>query len=561
LPRKIQKPPERGSAAPATASAVPFSARFQLLLDRRALLFAIVLVLIASARIVSTYAVFNHTSDEPAHIACGMEWLDKGVYRWEPDHPPLARIAAALGPFLLGIRSQGTDPASRLAMLHEGTAILYRDHHYDVTLFMARLGILPFFWVACLVVFWWGRRYFGTAVAIVALLLFTLLPTVLAHAGLATTDMAITALLGLCFLTGMLWLEEPTRKNALWFGAAAGLMMLAKFSWVGFFPATTGLALVCHLAFDRPRITELAAGIRRRLPTFALALCEICLIVWAGYRFSFGKVPFADLRLPAPEFWTGIREAVRHSAGGHAAYLFGEARLRGWWYFFEVALAVKTPIGFLILLGAGIALIVRKAGRTRAAWIVLSFSLGILIVGIISHLNIGLRHILPVYIGFAIVAAIGIVELVRMAPRQKWAAVLVAAPLLWLLWSSAASHPDYLAYFNEFAGQHPENILVDSDLDWGQDMKRLAHRLHEAGATEVSFVTTLVADLEKEHGFPPIKDVDVLRPSVGWNAVEVGLWKRDRMGLGLRHPEVTPWPDRIPPQEKVGKSIYLWYFQ
>ena len=88
----------------------------------------------------------------------------------------------------------------------------------------------------------------------------------------------------------------------------------------------------------------------------------------------------------------------------------------------------------------------------------------------------------------------------------------------------------------------------------------LSALMHEAGATEVSFVTTLVADLEKEHGFPPIKDVDVLRPSVGWNAVEVGLWKRDRMGLGLRHPEVTPWPDRIPPQERVGKSIYLWYF-
>ena len=104
---------------------------------------AVVLTLIASARIVSTYTVFNHTSDEPAHIACGMEWLDKGVYRWEPHHPPLARVATALGPYLLGIRSQGTDPASPLAMLHEGAAILYREHHYDLTLAVARLGILP----------------------------------------------------------------------------------------------------------------------------------------------------------------------------------------------------------------------------------------------------------------------------------------------------------------------------------------------------------------------------------------------------------------------------------
>ena len=94
------------------------------LLETRALLIAVTLVLIASARIIATYTVFNHTSDEPAHIACGMEWLDKGIFHWEPDHPPLARVATAIGPFLLGIRSQGTDPAREYAMLHEGTAIL-----------------------------------------------------------------------------------------------------------------------------------------------------------------------------------------------------------------------------------------------------------------------------------------------------------------------------------------------------------------------------------------------------------------------------------------------------
>src|SRR5215831_5524005 len=76
--------------------------------ERHSLRTAVVLVAVASIRIVTTYHVFNHTFDEPAHIACGMEWLDKGVYQWEPQHPPLARVAAALGPYLLGARSQGT---------------------------------------------------------------------------------------------------------------------------------------------------------------------------------------------------------------------------------------------------------------------------------------------------------------------------------------------------------------------------------------------------------------------------------------------------------------------
>ena len=76
------------------------SARLELFLERYAAALVLALVMIASARIVATYSVFNHTFDEPAHIACGMEWLDKGVYRWEPQHPPLARVAAALVPYL-----------------------------------------------------------------------------------------------------------------------------------------------------------------------------------------------------------------------------------------------------------------------------------------------------------------------------------------------------------------------------------------------------------------------------------------------------------------------------
>src|SRR5580698_5519461 len=82
--------------------------RFEAFLETRATWLAVALVVLASIRIVSTYLVFSHTFDEPAHIACGMEWLDKGVYTWEPQHPPLARVAAAIGPYLMGVRSQNT---------------------------------------------------------------------------------------------------------------------------------------------------------------------------------------------------------------------------------------------------------------------------------------------------------------------------------------------------------------------------------------------------------------------------------------------------------------------
>ena len=184
-------------------------------------------MLVASCRIVATYRVYSHTADEPAHIACGLEWLDKGVYRLEPQHPPLARVAAALGPRLLAIRSQaqgsGSDP-----MFHEGTRILYDGHHYDQTLAWARAGILPFFWLACFVVYQGGRQYFDPLVALLSLLIFSLLPPVLAHAGLATTDMALTACLGAAFVAAAVWLQVPDRTHAAWFGVALGMAILSK---------------------------------------------------------------------------------------------------------------------------------------------------------------------------------------------------------------------------------------------------------------------------------------------------------------------------------------------
>ena len=122
-------------------------------------------MLIASIRIVATYTVFSHTSDEPAHLACGMEWLDSGMYTWQTALSPLARVAVAWGR-IFRPPPQGTPQGEILQMFKEGVKILYSGRHYDRTLALARLGILPFFWVACLAVYWWGRRYFGRAVAV-----------------------------------------------------------------------------------------------------------------------------------------------------------------------------------------------------------------------------------------------------------------------------------------------------------------------------------------------------------------------------------------------------------
>jgi hypothetical protein len=167
--------------------------------------------------------------------------------------------------------------------------------------------------------------------------------------------------------------------------------------------------------------------------------------------------------------------------------------------------------------------------------------------------------------GICILAAVATVRLPKLYPG-RWPAIALAVLTLWLAGSSLLAHPDYLPYFNELAGSEPEKIVVDSDLDWGQDIKRLAVRLKEVGADSVTFYPPVLADL-RGLGFPRVLKEDPFRPSAGWNAVSMTDWKLTRMGLaGINKDgqlinqfgDRPLWPDRMPRGELVGKSILLW---
>lgn len=533
-------------------------------LERHSFFLAIALLVVGTIRIVSTYSVFSYTFDEPAHVACGMEWLDRGVYTWEPQHPPLARVAAAVGPYLMGIRSQNTPRVDIYSMWVEGLGVLFHGGN-DEPLSLARLGILPFYWIGCLAVYFWTRRYSSRATAVIALFLFSFLPPILAHAGLATTDMACTAFLAAAFFAAAVWAEEPSLRSGAIFGVAGGLAVVSKFSVLPYFAAAALLALVCYWFTERPKL-NLMRGIRGRVPSLAAAAVVAFLVVWATYRFSFGKVFFADIKLPAPEFFAGIREVLQHNAEGHPGYLLGKTTQTGFWYFYLVDLAVKTPLALLIFFFIGAAFSLRRrAGNASVnlgrAWLPLAFSAGILAVAMFSHINIGIRHVMPIYAGMCITAALGVASLIESAAPRRWAGWAALLLALWYGGSSIASHPDYLPYFNALAGSHPEKIVVDSDLDWGQDMKRLAARLHEVGANRVYFLPMNLGNLETEYGFPPVIDqIDPFNPMPGWNAVSLTVLKQRRLGLRDRYPDAAPWPDRAEGGQLIGKSTRLYYY-
>jgi hypothetical protein len=522
-----------------------WAARVRPFLETRSVTLALVLVTIATLRIVATYPVFGNTGDEPAHLACGVEYLSKHVYRYETQHPPLARAMVSLLPWIAGARPQG-----KTGFVQEGMALINYQHHPELTLNLMRIGTLPFFFLACFVVYFWTARCFGKPAAVVATALFTLLPPVLAHAGIGCTDMALAACLGAAFLSLILWAERPALHRGLLLGFTTGLACLSKFTALGFFPTGAALALVSYLTVARPGTTKLIAMARERAATFGLAILTGAFVIWAGYWFSFDKIP-------APEFFDGIRSAMDHNRLGHPAYLLGQVGSRGWWYYFAVVLAVKTPIAFLLLAILGVYCCCKRPFEVRYL-LPLALSIGVLIPAMTSHVNIGVRHILPIYIGLSIATAIAIVELAE----RKWGGAAAMLLVAWLAITGVIHHPDYLAYFNEFVGE-PDKVLVDSDYDWGQDTKRLAIRLRELGANSVSFGGIGASDdefLQIFPGLPPINKIHPLIPSEGWTAVNPTLWRATEYGLYHKHPNVKPWFEQFQPREKVG-TLLLYYIE
>jgi len=173
-----------------------------------------------------------------------------------------------------------------------------------------------------------------------------------------------------------------------------------------------------------------------------------------------------------------------------------------------------------------------------------------------------IRHALPA-IPFLILAAAYAFQWVwQMGAGQPfhWPRVAAVALLLGHGASVAAAFPHHIAYANELLDAKGKYVLLYSE-NWnlGQDMKRLAARLHEVGATEVAFDPFIRAHLERVHGFPPIQPLDPNGPQPGWNAVSLTMLKLHAMGLRREHPDIKLWPDVIPPTERVGKGVLLYF--
>jgi hypothetical protein len=257
-----------------------------------------------------------------------------------------------------------------------------------------------------------------------------------------------------------------------------------------------------------------------------------------------------DVPTPFGGLLRGFAEVLNHDAKGHTSFLLGKTIKTGAWLYFPVLLGVKTPIGFslLVLAGLGIVFFRFRDGPWQHRVTAL-FPFGILLVCMTARINIGLRHILPIYPLLALLSGYAAAELWAQR-KMRWVAVGLAG---WVVVACWMAHPDYLPYFNEIAGSHPEKIVAGSDLDWGQDLDRLSARLRELRADRVGISYSGGAKLASA-GLPPYTLLNPKEITTGYVAISLHI-----LVPGYAADGSWAWLHDRKPIERIGKSIDLYY--
>lgn len=561
------------------------------------------------------------TFDEPNHLAAGLEWWQHGTYRQWTENPPLARIAVAALPFVNGQRLPSPaswDPTftqgSRIWEV--GTDLLYEGGRLEQNLGRARLGTLPFYVLLACVVWALAGGLQSAGAALVAVGLTCTLPAVLGHAALATTDVAFAATFLLAVLGLWRWYEAPTLGRSAAFGAAAGLALLTKLTTLPFL-AAVGLGVVAarwlaslpvrpelpgSLPLAGPASTRAHTPLRAAAVLRALGVAALvaALVTWAGYGFSLGPIAelpgrvgrvhivppsaersalqriFFELPLPMPELFHGLLFLAEHSRTPPPAYLLGQVSEDGFLAFYPVALAVKTPLPLLALLLASVVFLARRQQRAEY-WLargLLLGAVGIVAVAMFGRVNLGVRHVLVVLPLAAVAIARACAAWFsdpRLA-RRRLAVVGVGALVATQAGIAIAARDTELAYVNALAARDPAAVVLDSDLDWGQDLFALRDELRARNVKRLS-IAYFGMTRACEHGLPKLRPLRPGKPTSGWIAISEQFYRhRSWFGFLMDPCDLKSWyePLAVPPEpfawlrayEPVaiaGSSIRLYY--
>jgi hypothetical protein len=338
----------------------------------------------------------------------------------------------------------------------------------------------------------WGRRLYGPRAMALAAWLFALSPNLLAHGALATMELPLLACTTALFFLFWHFLQTGSRC-AFWASAAlGGLAWSCKYTTVLIPPILALLWWVDRWRRGESGLVRLTLRVAWGMLGFLLLMFSANLVL-TGFAMlpisaHSGDHPLFDGRFgpalrrgivlaietPIPQDWAGFATQLIHQHNGGSSYLFGQRRQHGWWYYYFVALAVKVPISFWLLVGARVVLgrRIRAAGRAGMLPAIMALFLAVTALG--SSRNYGLRYLLPL-------APLAIVWVSGLAEGGRWARRIAVAGLLGQALAVASIHPSELSYFNALAGGPVggRRILSDSNLDWGQGLKALARLQRE----------------------------------------------------------------------------------
>jgi hypothetical protein len=488
------------------------------------------------------------TADENFHLVAGYSYLKWGDYRINPEHPPFAKLWAALPLLALTIDEAPLTREARDQVQVNGkygwllaNQWLFSSNDADKLFFCAKIPMVALGALLGLLVFCWARELYGLPAAFAALVIYVFDPNILAHSAIVHTDIPFT--LALFAGTYFFWrtLREITWFNWLMMAGCFALSAVTKFSFVTILPIW-GVLGVSHILSSVPVRSRIApnakiAGYWYKAGWISVIFLSVIAVayaaVWSVYGFQYDavvgqRVPLGIAAAVKPSSWLTpwIRFNSEHrlfpeawlsglvyalSTFDRTAYLLGEISGEGFWLYFPIAFAVKTPLPTQLLLLASLVLSLDKASVFTSRRFILLPILVFFSLAVYSRMNIGLRHILPIYPFLFVWLGGSVGTLWASRSAAKRCGVLMLG--LWLVWSTLKAFPDYLAFFNETVGARDRyKILVDSNLDWGQDLKGLKRWMDDHKVAKIQLAYFGTAD-------PAYYGIDAIHMPGTWSIV------------------------------------------
>ena len=563
------------------------------------------------------------TMDELSHIPAGFSYLSQKDFRINPEHPPLVKDLAALPLLRLDLNFPKDHPSWQENVNDQwwfGPEFLYRSgNDADQILFWARIPMILLLIFLGWFLFLWTKKLAGNITALLVLILFSFSPTFLAHGRLVTTDVA--AALGVVLSTyfWLKFLEKPSKKNIILAGLILGISMLFKFSLILLVPFFAIITIVkVFLKFKSQGVKKLFRGILKyAIFAVIIGMIGIIFIIWPVYQFhvldypierqtsdtesilsSFSLVPLKDLCIwmiqkpilrPLTHYLLGLLMVFQRTAGGNTTYFMGIVSNVGWWYYFPIVYFLKVPLALhilsLIALFWAVSLIKKpfwqKPWFRITEWVknhFSEFSMMVFLViywttSIAGNLNIGLRHVLPTFPFIYILVSLGIFNLlkkIKKIPLKKMANSFISVLLGFYIVSSLLAWPHYLSYFNEIAGGSEEGYkyVVDSNYDWGQDLKRLKNWVEKNNIEEiyVDYFGGGNAEyyLKEKYRSWNGNNKPQNFPKGNYLAVSVTLLQGGRGNAAPGFDQPTGfylWLNNYEPETKIGSSIFVYYIE